>query len=218
MLELREEMAAAPTNVGGMLLGALLGAAAVFILTFFVLKLSYLSFLTGYVGLFIGFYLMKQLGKKITAAGAVLCTVLCLAAGLAAPLLHFAMTMAENNQDNLQTATEICDSYLELTELLDGFTDEERAALEEITGETLDMEEYKARYEEAKIIRDNLTVTDCLHNFKALLETDVYIDLKPEIIKCILFAVLSILAGAAITAPPLLRESKGIHTLRELGV
>lgn len=217
MQEIREEHAAVPSNPLGMLLGAVLGGAAVFILTYFVLKLSYLSFLTGYAGLFIGFYLMKQLGKKVTAAGAVLCTVLCLAAGLAAPLLHFAGMVAENNQDNLQTATEICDSYLELSELLDGFSDEERAELEEITGESLDMAAYRVRYEEAKIIRDNQTVTDCMHNFKQLLDTEVYRDLKPELVKCILFAVLSILAGAAVTAPPLLRESKGIHTLRELG-
>lgn len=217
MQEIREEKAAVPSNPLGMLLGAVIGAAAVFILTFFVLKLSYLSFLTGYAGLFIGFYAMKRLGKKVTVAGTVICTVLCLAAGLAAPLLHFASLMAEHNMDNLQTATEICEGYQGLNEMLAEFTDEEIAELEEITGESLDINSYRGHYEEAKLVIENLTVSDCLKNFKVLLDCDIYRDLKPELIKCILFAVLSILAGAAITAPPLLRESKGIHTMRELG-
>lgn len=217
MQEIREEKAAVPSSPLGMLLGAVIGAAMVFILTFFVLKLSYLSFLTGYAGLFIGFYAMKQLGKKVTAAGAVICTVLCLAAGLTAPLLHFASLMAEHNMDNLQTANEICEGYEELSVMLAEFTDEEVAELEEIVGESLDLNSYRTRYEQAQLVRSNLTVSDCLKNFKTLLDCEIYSDLKPEIVKCILFAVLSILAGAAITAPPLLRESKGIHTMRELG-
>lgn len=217
MTELREEKEAVRSNPAGMLLGALLGAAAVFLLTYFVLKLSYLSFLTGYVGIFLGFYLMKQLGKKVTMTGVVICTVLCLAAGLSAPVVQFASEMAEYNQENLETANEICDSYLELKEMLEGFSDEERAILEEYTGESLDLRQYQSHYEEALMVREHQTVSDCLRDFKELLDIEIYSDLKPELIKCILFAVLSILAGAAITAPPLLKESKGIHTLRELG-
>ena len=207
MTELREEKAAAPSNPLGILLGAVLGGAAVFILTFLVLKLSYLSFLTGYAGLLLG---------KLTIWGAVLCTVLCLAAGLAAPVLHFAQEMSDHNMSQYVTATQISSNYLELEESLSGYTDEEIAALSEMIGETIDMAEYRKSYETAQLVLSHQTMSECLKDFRMLIGSEIFESLKPELVKCILFALLSIIAGAAVTAPAMLRESKGIHTLREL--
>lgn len=203
-------------NWGGLILGALLGAAAVFGLTFFVLKLRFLSLLTGFAGILLGLYLMRKLGKKITPAAAVICAVLCLAASLSASVVHFAGEMADYNMENYTKAAEICMSYENLQETIGGMSNDELAALEEMTGESLDLAKFQQNYENAQMIRDNTLLLECLHNFKALIGNDLFSSLRPELLKCVLFSLLSIIAGVAVTAPGMIREDQGKHSLREL--
>jgi hypothetical protein len=49
-----------------------------------------------------------------------------------------------------------------------------------------------------------------------LLKDDIFSSLKGELIKCILWGVLSILIGCGVTLPALLRDSYGKHTLMRL--
>lgn len=216
--EEREKKAQLHPNWGGLILGAVLGAVIVFLLTYFVLKLSFLSLLTGFAGILIGLFLMRNLGKKITPAAACICGILCLAASFSATFVHFADTMAKNNMQNSEKAAEFCETYETMQETVSGLNSEERQALEQISGQSLDMAQYQSNYDTAKLILDSTTVFGCLRNFKALISLELYSDIKPELIKCILFSLLSIIVGTAVTAPSMVREDMGKHTLRVLPV
>ena len=221
MQDIRQEQADLPLNIPGMLIGAVIGAALVFVLTYFVLNLQYLSVLTGYAGLLVGMLTIKKLGRKLTVPGVLICAVLCIAAGCIACVLHTAGLMAEYNQENEALATEICVNYLDLKDELDKFSDDELETLKqyyEESGSKLDLDEIEARYQQALVIRKNQTRKDCLNHFRELLDFDLFSELRPEFIKCIVFVILSIVAGSAATAPKLLRDSLGLHAMRELGV
>ena len=159
---------------------------------------------------------MRKLGKKITPAAAVICAVLCLAASLFASVIHFADEMADYNTENYTKAAEICMSYEELRETIGGMSEDELAALEEMTGESLDLSKFQQNYESAQMIRDNTTLSDCLRNFKSLIGNDIFSSLRPELLKCVLFSLLSIIAGVGVTAPAMILEDQGKHSLREL--
>lgn len=215
--DIREEKAAEPANVFGQLLGAVVGGAAVFLLTYLVLKMSYLSFLTGYAGIMLGFFAIKKWGKKLNIASVVICMVLGLAGGIMASYFHFGEAIAKNNQENYDLANEICSDYAELEELFKDVTDEDYDMLEEITGEHIDMAAYREQYETAVLIRNHQTFSECMTDFKKMMNMELYSDLKPDLVKCIIYAVLSVIVAALTLAPRMLRESSGVHTLRELG-
>ncbi|MBR4200340.1 MAG: hypothetical protein IKQ91_03565 [Oscillospiraceae bacterium] len=218
--DIREESAEVQPNILGMIAGAVIGAVLVFVLTYFVLNLSYLSFLTGYAGLLVGLLLMRKFGRKLTVSGVLICSVLCIISGSIACVLHMADVIVDYNYENESIATEICVNYLDLKDELDKISAEElediKAYYEEI-GEPLDLDGMEERYQQALLIRKYDTKEECLRDLKELLGNELYSDLKPELIKCLAFVILSIVAGAAATAPRLLRDSMGIHTMRELG-
>ena len=68
----------------------------------------------------------------------------------------------------------------------------------------------------AELIISHTDTKSCLKDLPMLLKEDNYAGIKPELIKCLLFSLLSVLAGALLTAPPMLRADQGKHTLREL--
>ena len=214
--EALEEKAAVRTNWFGIIIGALAGAVCVFFLSYFILQMSYLSFLTGVAGVLIGFALMKKLGKKVTIPAAILCGVLCLIAGIAAPVFETAKELQEYNMDNQVTAQRIVSSYEELRDTLADMTDEEIKAAEEYTGESLDLTPMKSRYEDAKMILAHTSYQPCLKDLKKMLDMDLYNDAKGELIKCMLILALSVVIGTLLIAPGVLKADSGVHTLREL--
>lgn len=216
MLEAQQDAAEVRANPVGLAVGALIGAAAVFLLTFFVLKLSYLSMLTGYAGVLLGLFLMRKLGKKLTTPAVIVCTVLCLLAGFAAPVFHFADLFANTNEQNYASAQKICDGYSSLMEVYDDLTPEQYEQLDALTEDKFDLAQYQKMYDNAKLIMEHTTTASCLKDMPMLLKSEYFSAAKPELIKCLLFAVLSVLAGAALTAPAMLRADQGKHTLREL--
>ena len=218
MDQLEADAAEIRPNIAGNAAGIVLGAVIVFALTWIVLKMGYLSYLTGYAGLLAGLMLMKKLGKKVTLPAGIIAIVLCIAAACAATLHSFSAEFAEFNQENLTNAEDYCKSYEEAQEALLGMSDDEISALENETGEnyTVMMNKMRSRYETCKLIRDNQTTSDCLRNFKTLYNSEAFESAKPEIIKSIIWAFATIILGGALTLPAVLRESKGKHTLRVL--
>ena len=216
LLEAQQDAAEVKANPAGLAAGALIGAAVVFFLTFFVLKLSYLSMLTGYAGVLLGLFLMRKLGRKLTTPAVIIFTVLCLAAGFAAPVAHFANLIAETNTENYDKAKQASDGYTELMALYDGLSEDQLAELDVMGEGTFDLDKYKEIYDNAQLIMNHTTTASCLKDMPKLLNNTYYSDAKPELIKCLLFAVLSVLAGAALTAPAMLKADQGKHTLREL--
>ncbi len=216
MQEALEEKAAVQTNWFGIIIGALAGAVCVFLLSYFILQLSYLSFLTGVAGVLVGFALMKKLGRKVTIPAAILCGVLCLIAGMAAPVFETAKEIHSYNMDNQVAAQRIVTSYEELSDALSDMSEEEIKAVEEYTGESLDLAPMKSKYEDAKTILDHISYDACLKDLGKMIDMDLYNDVKGELIKCILILALSVVIGTLLIAPGVLKADSGIHTLREL--
>ena len=209
--EAAEVAAAVRANPIGHFTGAVIGAATVFLLTFFVLKLSYLSILTGFAGVLLGLFLMRKLGKKLTIPAIALCSMLCIIAGIGAPILHFAGTIADFNIENSAQAQQVCDAYNELNDLILMLPSDE--TLPEELGS---MEEYKAANAQAQCILSHTDLKSCLSDMPELLKMETYSALKPELIKCLIMTLISIVGCIILTAIPMLRTDQGRHTLREL--
>lgn len=210
------EHEAVPVNHLGAILGAVIGGLAVFGLTYVVLEMNTLSFLTAYAGMLLGLFLIKKLGKKLTVPATALAVVLGLAAVVAAPILSYAGDFAKFNREQEANAQAFMDSYDELAVAMSEMSEDEIAFMEAQYGESLDLSSMRPRYEACKLMIANQTTGDCLKNFKTLLESDTFSGVKPELIKCIVWGILSVILGTAITAPAMIRLGQGKHTLREL--
>ena len=208
--EAEANAAAVKPDVIGLAVGAVLGAVLVFTLTYFVLKLSYLSMLTGYAGVLLGLFLMRKLGKKLTVPAVACCAVLCMLAGVAGSVLHFAGLIADYNAENAAEAQQVCDAYDSLEELI--ATNSEADLPDELS----DLSQYQQMNEQAKCILSHTDTVSCLRDLPQLLKIETYSALKPELIKCLIFTLISILACIALSAPPMLKADQGRHTLREL--
>ena len=66
------------------------------------------------------------------------------------------------------------------------------------------------------MILSHTDTISCLKDMPQLLKTETYSALKPELIKSLLFTVISILVCIIISAPSMLKADQGRHTLREL--
>lgn len=206
-----DDAAAVRANPVGHIIGAVIGAAVVFFLTFIVLKASYLSVLTSFAGVLLGLYLMRKFGKKLTVPALVFCTVLCLIAGFAAPVLHFSEVIADFNTENAAQAQQVCDAYQSLEELIVSIP-----ADEPLPEELGDIGKYKEMNEQARCILNHTDSQSCLKDMPELLKMDTYSDLKPELIKCLIITLISILACIVLFSVPMLKADQGVHTLREL--
>lgn len=216
MADIRETAAQERPNVGGQILGMLIGAAALFLLTYGVLRLGYVTYLTGYVGMLIGFLAMKKLGKKLTIPAAIVAIVIGLAVAAFTPILSISKDIAEFNTENYADFAKFNAAYTEIVEATRDMTAEEKKEAEEYLGATLS--ELKERHETYTEAMENTDTMDCLTHFGALWKNDLYSDIHGEVIKCILWGVLSIIIGSAVTLPAMLREAGGIHKLRELAI
>ena len=211
----QEEHAAVRTNWPGIIAGALAGALVVFLVTYFMLKFHSLAVLTGIAGLLLGFFLMKHLGKKITLPAVLICSLLCLTAGVTAPVLELAGEISQHNHDNQATARQIITSYESLQESLSGLTAAEIKMIEEEYGESLDLSKVEQNYNNAKVVVSHLETSECIRDFRMLLDMNLYSDLKTSLWQSVLTALLSIVVGTLLMAPAAIRADKGVHTLRE---
>lgn len=211
--EVAEEHAQVRVNPLGTVLGLLIGCVVLIALTYIVLRLGYVSYLTGYVGALIAFVLMKKLGRKLTLPIAVIGVIVTMAAAAFTPILCFAKDFADFNQEQYSDALKYVTSYESVREELESLSEQDMAELA-AEGTVIDLPRMKAQYEECQFIMSHRETGDCLRDFFTMLKMDTYSDVKGEVIKCILWGVISILIGSALTLPRLLKESAGKHELR----
>ena len=210
----REEKQAERSSPAGIGLSVFIGAAMVAGLTYLVLRMGYVTYLVGYAGVLTMFLLMRKFGKKITLPAAAAGTVICLLFAAATPVFSFAQDIAAFNRENAGEAQKYCDSYEEI----DRLSDEEKQALSELDGVQLDFPRMKAQYETCQLMLSHQDTASCFRDMSTLLNRETYSSAKSELIKSILWGVVSILIGAILTAPRLLHESSGKHELREIPV
>ncbi len=205
------DAASVRANPLGQLIGAIIGAVTVFLLTYFVLKLHYLSFLTAFAGTLLGIFLIRKLGKKLTIPASAIFAVLCITAGVSATMLHFADVIAEFNVGESADAQKVCDAYEELSAILSTLPPDEP-----IPEEIGDLNELKAVYDRANCILAHTDAKSCLTDMSELLKMETYSAINPELVKCLVTTLLSILLCIIFSVIPTLKADKGIHTLRGL--
>ena len=210
--QVQEEHEQVRINRFGAAAGLLLGCALLFVLTYAVLRAGYVSYLTGYVGALVALLLMKKFGRRLTLPMAVIAVIVTMLFAVATPIVSFGKDLADFNVSQQVTAQKYVTSYEELSGKIDTMSDE----LKEMLSENMDIDlgKMKEQYEKCKIILSHQTTGSCIRDMAQLVKIDIYSSVKGELIKCILWGVISILIGSALTIPKLLQESSGKHTLR----
>ena len=207
----QEEKRAEPVSHTGSGIGLLLGAALLFGITLMVLKLGYVSYLTGYAGVLAAFLLIKKLGRKLTPLWAVISVIVCTLIAAAVPVFSFSSDIASFNREQAADAQSYIESY---DSVFSKLTEEQISELEEAG--TLNRATAKKNYETYQIMLSHQTTMSCVADLTELIGMDTYKSVSGELIKCILWGVLSILIGSAVTLPGMLTEAAGKHDLREL--
>jgi len=214
MAQIEAEKTAQPINPMGALIGIIIGAAVLGLMTFFVMKMGYITYLTGFLGAFITMLLIKKLGGRLTYASAIIGAVVCMLVAAATPAFELAGELAKYNQENKKTAQEYCDAYKDLQDTIVNATSEEKEELEKLLGGNT--KQYKKRNEEYHVLLSNQTTWECFTNITTLCQYDLYSEVKGELIKCILWGVLSVIISTACMLPSMLKESYGKHSLTPL--
>ena len=196
------EKQAEPVSHMGSAIGLVIGAVFLFAITF--------------VGALVSLLLIKKLGRKITLLWGAIAVAVRLAVAVAVPVVEFASDIASFNQDERADAEEYCNSYDQFYEELatsELGTEEIQSQLQSLG---FDEAKMKQNYERCKMVLNHQTTASCVADLTDLLKTETYKSVKGELIKCILWGVLSIIVGTAITLPRLNTEASGKHTFREL--
>ena len=200
-----------PVSHAGAAVSTVIGAAFLFLITFLVLKLGYVSYLTGYIGVLVTFLLIKKLGKKLTPLWGVIAMLVCGCVAFAVPVVEFASDIAKFNQEEQADAQKYVESYDTIFREL---TADQIAAF--AADGKFDEAQAKKNYDRCRTVLTHQTTGECVRDMTDLLGLETYSSVKGELIKCILWGVLSILIGGAITLPGMLNEASGKHDLREL--
>ena len=216
MREVREEKQEERSRPLGIVLSILAGAVSVAVLTYIVLRAGYVSYLIGYAGVLIMFLLMGKIGKKVTLPAALTGVIVCLLIAAAVPVFFFAQDISSFNRENAGDAEQYCSSYEELMEQIEGITPEEQQYLEEAQGITLDLPRMEEQYQNCQMILAHQDTASCFRDMSTLMKSKTYSSAKSDLIKSILWGVISIVVGSVLTVPRMLGESSGKHELREI--
>lgn len=225
--ETRTQEDAAKPNWGGILLGILIGAAALFGLTYLLHQLGRLHFISGYIGVVISLFCMKKLGKKITVPAALLAVVACLAVAYITPCFAMAQDLSKfvredftpDMQSKGYTITALNEYIMLVDEGLATMSDSE--IQENFGGTRAELQESRTALNEALVLmKDYPTTKACFLNIWELsslriMETDDS-SVKNELIKSILWGVLSVAVGALLTIPGVFRSNKTRYKIRRL--
>lgn len=214
MQHIAAEKTAQPVNPMGALLGIVIGAAVLFAMTFFVLKLGYVTYLTGYLGALVTLLLIKKFGGRLTYPTAIIGVIVCLLVAVATPAYEISSEIAKFNQENQKTAQDYVDAYKDLQNTLVSATSEEKEEIMGLMGGN--SKTYQQRYVEYQALLANQTTWECFTHLTTLTDYSLYKDVNGELIKCILWGVLSIIIGVAVTLPAMLKESYGKHNFVRL--
>lgn len=205
-------------NTAGIVIGAVIGGFSVLLLTLLGLQLGRISVLTAFAGLLLGFLAMRKFGKKLTLRAAVLCSALCLIAGCSALWIHFPNEIAKYNQENKAKAEEILSARKALETTLDSFSGLLGEYGDLLTPEAMDIdwEEVEANCALANVILEHQSVGSCRRDFDTLTKMEHYRSVRSDLYDCIIWTVISVLAGTVVIARPMLKIDSGKHTFKAL--
>lgn len=221
----RADEDAVKVNWLGIVLGILLGAAALFALTWLLSELGVLHFLSGYLGMVVALIAMKKFGRKVTIPAALMATVVCLAVAFVTPRFTMAKDLAEfvredyavNMRADGHSITELNELITTIDQSLEAMSDEEISEMYDSTRVSL-QENRDTLYEAMILMRDYTTTKQCFVHLDDLCEMEILADadIKGELIKEILWGMLSVVAGACFTIPGIIRSGKVRYRIRRM--
>lgn len=210
----REQKQSEPVFHPGAAAALVIGVVLLCLLTYGVLKMGYISYLTGYAGVLASFFLMKKLGRKLTPLWAVIGVIVCCIAAASVPVFYYGQEIAAFNQDVASDGREFLSSYQEIRSQLKALSGDELEKFETAYGYKLS--ELEKTYEYYSVADAHQDTASCIRDMSELVKQDTYKSVRGELIKCILWGVISILVGSGVTLPKMLAEDSGRHELREL--
>ncbi|MDD5946877.1 MAG: hypothetical protein PUC41_03650 [Oscillospiraceae bacterium] len=221
----RAEENAVKINWVGIILGILLGAAALFALTWLLSELGVLHFLSGYIGMVIALFAMKKFGRKVTVPTAILATVICLAVAFITPRFTMAKDLAEFVRDDYAadmradgySITELNEYVMTIDQSLETMTDAEISEIFDCTRASL-QKDRNTLYEAMVLMKDYTTTKQCFVHLDDLCEMEIMqdVDVKGELLKEILWGMLSVAVGACLTIPGIIRNGKMRYRIRRM--
>ena len=200
-------------NPLGILLGAAAGALALFLMTYFLYQLGYLAYVSGALGVFIAVICVKKFSGTLSLGGIIISVALCLIVAIFTPYFCIAQDLAEGFTEEAAEMEEDAEGYETMRTWVAEYTPSEFNELfeGEITYE--DMEESLEFYD---IVNAHCTTKECLSDFSELLSLDEEHSLRHELIKEILWGVLSVIVSACCIIPSHYGEANGKFSFRKM--
>ncbi len=202
-------------NLLGVLLGSLIGAVVLFVITYILYEMGYIAYISGAAGVFTALYCARKFGGKLTVWGGVFAAFLCLLVAFLTPCFCIAKDFSKHLQSLDTSSAEIREMCVDLKEAMDTLTSEE---IEEYIGCTRAelQQTYDDALEMADMIDDHPNAWSCFVDLPAMLKTEMFSPAKGELIKNILWGVLSALIAAFCTIPSMIRADSGKYRFRQL--
>lgn len=212
-------------NYFGIALGILLGAVALFAITWLLSELGVLHFLSGFLGMTIALLTMKKFGRKVTVPAALLATMVCTAVAVITPRFTMAKDLAAfvredftaDMSDSGHSITELNEYIMIIDQSLETMSDEDINAQYGCTKASL-QEDRNTLYEAMVLMKDYTTTKHCFVHLEELCEMEILADadIKAELIKEILWGVLSVIAGACCIIADMIRSGKVRYRIRRM--
>lgn len=221
----RAEEDAKKPKAWGVALGILIGAVVLFGITYLMYQMGYIAYISGYAGLLAALFAIKHFAGKINTPIAILATVICMAVAYLTPCFAMSQDLSKYvREDFIPGMTE--DGFDAATlEEYGALLDEALATmsdskLEETFGGTrAELEETQITVSESVSLMNDYQTTGAW--FRDLWEVADYqifedTEIKGELVKNILWGVLSVLLGAILTIPGMVRSAKSRYHVRRV--
>lgn len=221
----RAEEDAQKPKIWGIALGILIGAAVLFVITYILYQMGYMAYISGYAGLLAALFAIKKFAGKLNAPIAILAAVVCMAVAYLTPCFAMSQDLAKYvredfipgmEADGFDAAT--LEEYGTLLE--QGLASMSDTELQETFGGTrAELEETRITVTESVSLMNDYQTTGAW--FRDLWEVADYqifedTEIKSELIKNILWGVLSVLIGAILTIPGMVRSAKSRYHIRRM--
>lgn len=212
-------------NYFGIILGILLGAVALFALTWLLSELGVMHILSGYLGMMVALFAMKKFGHKVTVPAAVLATMICITVAVITPRFTMAKDLAEFVREDYtadmlaggHSITELNEYIMIIDQSLETMSDEDINTQYGCTRASL-QEDRNTLYEAMVLMKDYTTTKQCFMHLEELCEMEILsdADIQAELIKEILWGVLSVIVGACFIIADMIRSDKVRYRIRSM--
>lgn len=223
--ETRSEEDAHKPKAWGVALGILIGAVVLFVITYLLYQMGYMAYISGYAGLLAALFAVKKFAGKLNAPVAILAAVVCMAVAYVTPCFAMSQDLAKYIREEYIPGMEAdgfdVASLEDFSKALDeGLATLSEAELQETFGSS------RAELEDTQIIvaesislmTDYQTTGAWFQDLWKVTDYEVFsdTDIKGELIKNILWGVLSVLVGAILTIPGMVRSAKDRYHIRRM--